>query len=138
MLGWGSGLVGGWMGEWMGGWIACSSSTPSPPTTTKPNPQPTTHNPQPTTFTHAQVPGLGVVSYCWVRSLVGRAAFVVGDPLAPPHGMLALLARFHEAVPGMKLYVAVSQVVADALRHVGWSATVFGNDYYGVWVCGCW
>lgn len=75
------------------------------------------------------------MSYCWVRSLLGRAAFVIGDPLAAPASMPALLQRFHATVPGMKLYVAVSEAVASALRPMGWSATVFGNDYYGG--CGC-
>lgn len=94
-----------------------------------PNPKPQTPNPI------NQVPGLGVVSYCWAASIAGRAAFVIGDPLVRPAQMPLLLERFHAEVPGMKLYVAVSSVVAEALRPQGMSVTVFGNDYYGALRC---
>lgn len=78
------------------------------------------------------MPGLGLVSYCWVRSFLGRAAFVTTDPLAAPGAdTLELLTRFHATVPGMKQYCGVSQPTADALRALGYRATVFGNNYTG-------
>lgn len=40
----------------------------------------------PTPITN-KVPGVGVVSYCYAVSVVGHAAFVVGDPLAAPQHM---------------------------------------------------
>lgn len=75
---------------------------------------------------------LGLVSYCWVLSYLGRAALVMIDPLCHPQDLHALLLAFHNTVPGMKQYVAVSERVAQTLREkpFGYDATVFGRDYY--------
>lgn len=55
---------------------------------------------------------MGLVSYCWVLSYMGRAAFVAIDPLCKPEDTAALLAAFERDVPGMKHYVAVSDRVS--------------------------
>ena len=75
---------------------------------------------------------LGLVSYCWVLSYLGRAALVMIDPLCCPQDLHALLLAFHNTVPGMKQYVAVSERIAQTLREqpFGYDATVFGRDFY--------
>jgi hypothetical protein len=115
------GCWGGWM-DGLGAWVVytctcqvlqaflftprhthTSSALPNKPT----NPPHTHIHSQ----THKQLPGVGLVSYCWVLSLLGRAAFVAIDPLCHPHDMPALLQAFERDVPGMKHYVTVSDTV---------------------------
>ena len=71
------------------------------------HPTPQLHPPT----TIKQLPGFGLVSYCWVLSYTGWAAFVAIDPLCKPEDTAALLAAFERDVPGMKQYVAVSDRV---------------------------
>lgn len=82
------------------------------------------------------------MSYCWVRSLLGRAAFVIGDPLAAPAAMPALLQQFHTTVPGMKLYVAHHATQDQLTKHPlpGSSSHWTGQQHtpttkIGMWRC---
>ena len=64
---------------------------------------------------------MGLLSYCWVLSYLGRAAFVAIDPLCHPDDLPKLLTAFIRDVPGMKHFVAVSERVAAVLRELGYN-----------------
>lgn len=78
---------------------------------------------------HYLDPGRGFVPYVPVLLLGGRVSVVPTRPLAAEQDMAALLANYERDIPGKSVFVGVDRSMAEALKTLGYDATMMGTEF---------